>query len=108
MLKSALLGIGLLVAATTAAAAQSYYPYAYPGYPTYSYPYAYSSYNTPTLTRTTAGLIRITVGPPITGLRPTVQRQRIPTLMSGRAPIQTALGRKRVPVADTDRGERGS
>ena len=47
MLKSALLGIGLLAAATTAAAAQSHYPYAYPGYPTNSYPYAYSSYNYP-------------------------------------------------------------
>jgi hypothetical protein len=47
MLKSALLGIGLLVAATTAAAAQSYYPYAYPGYPTYNYPYAYSYYGWP-------------------------------------------------------------
>jgi len=40
MLKSALLGVGLLAVATTAAAAQSYYPYAYPGYATYSYPYA--------------------------------------------------------------------
>jgi hypothetical protein len=45
-LKSALLGIGLLAAATTAAA-QSYYPYYYSGYPTYSYPYAYSYYGWP-------------------------------------------------------------
>ena len=47
MLKSALLGIGLLAVATTAAAAQSYYPYAYPSYPTYNYPYAYSYYGWP-------------------------------------------------------------
>ena len=96
MLKSALLGVGLLAVATTAAAAQSYYPYAYPGYATYSYP---------TLTRTTTGLIRITVGPPITGLRPTVQRQRIPTLMSGCGPIQTPPGRKRAPAAAIEGAE---
>jgi len=47
MLKSALLGVGLLAVATTAAAAQSYYPYAYPGYATYSYPYAHSYYGWP-------------------------------------------------------------
>ena len=47
MLKSALLGIGLLAAATTEAAAQSYYPYANQGYPTYSYPYTYSYYTWP-------------------------------------------------------------
>jgi hypothetical protein len=54
MFKSALLGIGLVAAVTTTAAAQLYYPYSYPGYsyysypgysyPTYGYPYGYSSY----------------------------------------------------------------
>jgi hypothetical protein len=32
MVKSALLGIGLAAALTTAATAQVYYPYSYPGY----------------------------------------------------------------------------
>ena len=43
MIKSALLGVGLVAAMATTAAAQPYYPY-YPGYsyPPYSYP-AYSS-----------------------------------------------------------------
>jgi hypothetical protein len=47
MLKSALLGIGLAAALTTAATAQVYYPYSYPGYypyPAYSYPYGYPAY----------------------------------------------------------------
>jgi hypothetical protein len=59
MVKSALLGIGLAAALTTAATAQAYYPYYSPGYsyyaapaysyptysyPTYGYPYGYSAY----------------------------------------------------------------
>jgi hypothetical protein len=59
MFKSALLGLGLVAALTTTAAAQLYYPYSYPGYgyypysgysypgysyPTYAYPYGYWSY----------------------------------------------------------------
>jgi hypothetical protein len=58
MIKSALLGMGIAAVVATAAAAQSYYPYYYPGYsysypgynyptynyPTYGYPYGYSSY----------------------------------------------------------------
>ena len=49
MIKSALLGIGLVAAVATTAAAQTYYPnyypgYSYPpyGYPTYSYPPGYA------------------------------------------------------------------
>jgi hypothetical protein len=54
MLKSALVGIGIVAATATTAAAQSYYPYSYPGYgyyytyPGYSYPtYSYPSYGYP-------------------------------------------------------------
>src|SRR5690349_16690697 len=56
MIKSALLGTGLAVAIATAATAQPYSPYYYPGYshyysypgytyPTYGYPYGYSWYS---------------------------------------------------------------
>jgi hypothetical protein len=52
MLKSVLLGVGLVAAVTTTAAAQSYYPYYYPGYSYYSYPsysyYSYPGYSYPT------------------------------------------------------------
>ena len=41
MIKSALLGVGLLAGVATTAAAQSYYPYYYPGY---GYPYGYAAY----------------------------------------------------------------
>ena len=47
MIKSVLLGIGFVAAMATTAAAQSYYPYYYPGYgyPTYGYPaYSYPGY----------------------------------------------------------------
>jgi hypothetical protein len=56
MIKSALLGTGLAVAIATAATAQPYSPYYYPGYshyyfypgytyPAYGYPYGYSWYS---------------------------------------------------------------
>jgi hypothetical protein len=61
MIKSALLGIGIVAGLATSAVAQPYYPYYYypgysyysaPGYsyptysyPAYGYPYGYSSYN---------------------------------------------------------------
>ena len=53
MIKYALLGIGLAAAVVSGAAAQSYYPYYYPGYgyysaPVYSYPtYSYPAYGYP-------------------------------------------------------------
>jgi hypothetical protein len=63
MIKAAVLGLGLVTAISTAAAAQPYYPYYAPGYgypaysypsytsaytyPSYSYPYGYAYYGTP-------------------------------------------------------------
>lgn len=50
MIKSTLLGVGLLAAVATTAAAQSYYPYYNPGYgyPGYGYaPYGYPAYSYP-------------------------------------------------------------
>ncbi len=53
MLKSTVLALGFAAVISTAAAAQSYYPYYPPGYsypaysyPAYSYPYSYPYYGT--------------------------------------------------------------
>ncbi|HEU0156681.1 MAG TPA: hypothetical protein VFQ82_11475 [Stellaceae bacterium] len=57
MIKAAVLGLGVVTAISTAAAAQPYYPYfasgyGYPAYPSYIYPaytpaYTYPAYNYP-------------------------------------------------------------
>lgn len=46
MIKAAVLGLGIVAAISTAAAAQTYYPYYASGYgyPAYSYPYGYPYY----------------------------------------------------------------
>ena len=103
MIKYALLRIGLAAAVVSGAAAQSYYPYYYPGYgyysaPVYSYPtYSYPAYGYPYgYSSNTYGLTPIRV-------RPTGRPLHIPTPTSRHAPIRTALGRERAGMSGTDR-----
>jgi hypothetical protein len=102
MIKSAVLGMGVAAVVVTAAAAQPYYPYYYPGYG-YSYPgYNYSTYNYPTYGYPYV-ILRTTVHLTLTRPPATDRRRRTQTLMSPRDPIRAALGRRRADTLATDR-----
>lgn len=76
MIKSALLGVGLVAALATTAAAQPYYPYYYPGYgysygsPAYGYAPGYSWYGWPSYYPTPAYQAAPAYADPYAGWRP--------------------------------------